>query len=153
MESATTTSPHRASRSTRSTATGVAVTGYQASNNVTVIVRDIAKTGPLIDAAAAAAGDHITVGGVSFFVDDVEAVMGAARADAINNARKRAQEYAAAAGVTVGGVSRSVSCRSAVRSRSSPGCLAFKAMAELADTDRDRDAGPHRFGHGGVRTA
>jgi uncharacterized protein YggE len=83
---------------------GVAVAGYQASNNVTVIVRDISNTGPLIDAAASSAGDHITVGGVSFFVDDVEAVMGAARAEAINNARKRAQEYAAAAGVTVGAV-------------------------------------------------
>ena len=83
---------------------GVAVSAYQASNNVTVIVRDVAKAGPLIDAAASSAGDHITVGGVSFFVDDVEAVMGAARAEAINNARKRAQEYAAAAGVSVGGV-------------------------------------------------
>ncbi|HEX3087231.1 MAG TPA: SIMPL domain-containing protein [Ilumatobacteraceae bacterium] len=83
---------------------GVAVSGYQASNNVTVTVRDISKAGPLIDAAAGSAGDHITVGGVSFFVDDVEAVMGAARAEAINNARKRAEEYASAAGVTVGAV-------------------------------------------------
>jgi uncharacterized protein YggE len=83
---------------------GVAVAGYQASNNVTVTVRDIAQAGPLIDAAAGSAGDHITVGGVSFFVDDVEAVMGAARAAAIDNARKRAEEYASAAGVTVGAV-------------------------------------------------
>ena len=83
---------------------GVAVSAYQASNNVTVVVRDISQTGPLIDAAAGSAGEHITVGGVSFFVDDVEAVMGQARAEAIDNARKRAQEYAAAAGVTVGAV-------------------------------------------------
>jgi uncharacterized protein YggE len=85
---------------------GVAVSAYQASNSVSVIVRDISKTGPLIDVAASSAGDHITVGGVSFFVDDVEAVMGAARAEAISNARKRAQEYAAAAGVTVGAVTQ-----------------------------------------------
>ena len=83
---------------------GVAVSGYQASNNVAVIVRDISQAGPLIDAAAVSAGDHITVGGVSFFVDDVEAVMGQARAVAIDNARKRAEEYAAAAGVDVGAV-------------------------------------------------
>jgi uncharacterized protein len=84
--------------------TGNAITGYQASNNVTVTVRDIAKTGPVIDAAAAAAGENITVGGVSFYVDDSEALIGAARTDAINNARKRAGEYADAAGVSVGGV-------------------------------------------------
>jgi uncharacterized protein YggE len=85
---------------------GVAVSAYQASNNVTVTVRDITKTGLLIDAAAGSASENITVGGVSFFVDDVEAVMGAARAEAINNARKRAEEYAAAAGVTVGAVTQ-----------------------------------------------
>lgn len=80
------------------------ITGYQASNSVTVIVRDINQTGPVIDAAAAAAGDHITIGGVSFYVDDTEALIGAARADAINNAKKRAGEYAGAAGVSVGSV-------------------------------------------------
>jgi uncharacterized protein YggE len=69
-----------------------------------VTVRDITQTGPVIDAAAAAAGDHITIGGVSFYVDDTEALIGAARVDAINNAKKRAGEYAAAAGVSVGGV-------------------------------------------------
>ncbi len=80
------------------------ITGYQASNSVNVTVRDITKTGPVIDAAAAAAGDHITIGGVSFYVGDTEALIGAARKDAINNAMKRATEYASAAGVTVGGV-------------------------------------------------
>jgi uncharacterized protein len=80
------------------------ITGYQASNSATVTVRDITQTGPVIDAAAAAAGDHITIGGVSFYVDDTEALIGAARADAIDNAKKRAGEYAAAAGVSVGSV-------------------------------------------------
>ncbi len=83
---------------------GTIVTGYQAANSLTVTVRDINQTGPVIDAAAAAAGDHITVGGVSFYVDDTEALIGAARADAIANASKRANEYATAAGVTVGAV-------------------------------------------------
>jgi uncharacterized protein len=83
---------------------GVAVSGYHASNDVTVIVRDISKTGQIIDVAAGSAGDHITVGGVSFFTDDVEAVIGLARVEAINNARKRAREYAEAAGVTLGAV-------------------------------------------------
>lgn len=80
------------------------ITGYQAANSLTVTVRDISQTGPVIDAAAAAASDYITVGGVSFYVDNTEALIGAARADAIANASKRANEYANAAGVTVGGV-------------------------------------------------
>jgi uncharacterized protein YggE len=82
------------------------ITGYQAANSLTVTVRDIGQTGPVIDAAAAAAGDYLTVSGVTFYVDDVEALIGAARADAIDNANKRASEYADAAGVTVGGVLR-----------------------------------------------
>ena len=84
--------------------TGSTITGYQASNSVTVTVRDITRTGPVIDAAAAAAGDRLTIGGVSFFVDNREALIGAARADAIDNAKKRATEYAEAAGVSVGEV-------------------------------------------------
>jgi uncharacterized protein YggE len=81
-----------------------AISGYQASNNVTIIVREIGRTGQLIDASADAAGDNLTVGGVSFYVDDTEGLIGAARANAIHNALKRAGEYATAAGVTVGGV-------------------------------------------------
>ena len=83
---------------------GNRVTGYQASNNVTVTVRAIDQTGPVVDAAAAAAGDNITVGGVSFSVADPEAVIGAARAKAIDNAKTRAGQYAGAAGVKVGQV-------------------------------------------------
>ena len=47
--------------------TGVAVTGYRASNIVTVTVRHIAGTGPLIDAAAAgvAVGDVIKISEVT----------------------------------------------------------------------------------------
>jgi uncharacterized protein YggE len=80
------------------------VTSYQASNNVTVTVRAIAKAGPVIDAAAAAAGDDITIGGVSFSVADPEAVIGAARAKAIANAKTRAGQVAEAAGAKVGEV-------------------------------------------------
>jgi uncharacterized protein YggE len=71
---------------------------------MTVTVREIGRTGQMIDAASAAAGDNITIGGVSFYVDDTEGLIGAARADAVLNAHKRADEYAAAAGATVGGV-------------------------------------------------
>ena len=80
------------------------IASYTASNSVTVTVRDIDRAGPVIDAAAAAAGGAITVGGISFYVDDVEAVLGAAREEAVANARARASQYAAAADVEVGDV-------------------------------------------------
>ncbi len=83
---------------------GNSIDGYVASNSVSVRVRDISRTGPVVDAAAAAAGDDISISGVSFSVGDPEQAMAAARADAINNAQKRAGEFAGAAGVKVGAV-------------------------------------------------
>ena len=80
------------------------ITSHQASNTVTVTVRDIDATGPVIDAAAAAAGEDVTIGGVSFYVDDTEKVLGAARAAAVANAKEHARQYADAAGVKVGKV-------------------------------------------------
>jgi uncharacterized protein YggE len=80
------------------------ITGYTASNSVSVTVRDITKTGPVVDAAASAAGDDIAINGISFGLDDPEQVLSAARADAVANAAKRAGEFAAAAGARVGTV-------------------------------------------------
>jgi len=80
------------------------ITGYQASSQVSVTVRNIDKAGPVIDAAAAAAGDHITISGVYFSISDPEKVIGAARAAAIDNAKVRAGQYSAAAGASVGEV-------------------------------------------------
>ena len=80
------------------------VTGYTASNTVSVTVRAIDRTGPVIDAAAAAAGDDISISGVSFGLSDPEQSLAAARADAMANAAKRAGEFAAAADAGVGAV-------------------------------------------------
>lgn len=80
------------------------VSGFTASNSVTVKIRALDKAGAVIDAAAAAAGDNVTISGIWFSVQDQEAVLGTARAAAIENAKKRAGEYATAAGVAVGDV-------------------------------------------------
>jgi uncharacterized protein len=80
------------------------VTGYTASNSVTVTVRDIDRTGPVIDAAAAAAGSDIAVNGISFGLQDPDAAMATARADAIADAAERAGQFAGAAGAGVGTV-------------------------------------------------
>jgi uncharacterized protein YggE len=80
------------------------VTGYQASLSVTVTIRDIAQVGPTIDAAQQAVGEGFTIGGVSFSFAEPESVLGQARVDALANARAKAEQYAAAAGVELGGV-------------------------------------------------
>ncbi|MFZ9627730.1 MAG: SIMPL domain-containing protein [Ilumatobacteraceae bacterium] len=80
------------------------VSSYTASNMVTVTVRDIDKAGAVIDAAAGAASGAISISGISFSVDDTESALDSARTDAIENARARADQYAAAAGVEVGDV-------------------------------------------------
>ena len=80
------------------------ITGYTASNSVSATVRDITTAGPVIDAAAAAAGDDIAINGISFGLDDPEQALATARADAIANAAKRAGEFAAAADAEVGTV-------------------------------------------------
>jgi len=83
---------------------GITVTGYQASLNVNVTVRDIAAVGSTIDAAQAAAGPGFTINGVSFSFSDPESVLQQARIDAVANARTIAQQYADAAGVELGAV-------------------------------------------------
>lgn len=83
---------------------GVTVTGYQASINVNVTVRDITAVGSTIDTAQAAAGPGFTVNGVTFSFADPESVLEAARIEAFENAQTIAGQYAAAAGVTLGSV-------------------------------------------------
>jgi uncharacterized protein len=75
------------------------VTGYQATNSVTVRFRDIAKSGAILDALVAAGSNQIN--GPTLTIDKPEAAMDEARTDAIKSARARAELYAKAAGLTV----------------------------------------------------
>jgi uncharacterized protein len=75
------------------------ITGYQANNTVTAKVRNIDNTGRVIDAAIAAGGN--TVHGVYFSYQDPDAQLDAARRDAIQEARRRAELYANALGMRV----------------------------------------------------
>jgi uncharacterized protein len=70
------------------------ITGYQANNTVTAKVRAIDNTGRVIDAAVGAGGN--TVNGVSFTYADPDRELDAARRDAIQEARRRAELYASA---------------------------------------------------------
>jgi uncharacterized protein YggE len=83
---------------------GITVSGYQASLNVNVTIRDIETVGSTIDAAQEAVGEGFTIGGVQFSFSDPESVLQEARADAVANAQTVAGQYADAAGLTLGAV-------------------------------------------------
>lgn len=80
------------------------VTGYEASNQVTATLRDIAAAGTVIDRAAAAAGDAVLVQQIEFSVADDSAARAQARADAVRRALAHAGQLAEAAGVQLGPV-------------------------------------------------
>ena len=78
---------------------GPELTGYTATNQVSVRFRDIAKSGAIIDALVSAGANQIN--GPMLSIDDPEAAMDEARADAIAKGRQRAELYAAAMGMRV----------------------------------------------------
>jgi hypothetical protein len=76
-----------------------AITGYQATNSVSVRFRAVAKAGPVLDALVAEGANQIE--GPDLAIEQLEAALDEARADAVKRARARAELYARAAGLTV----------------------------------------------------
>ena len=75
------------------------VTGYQATNNVAVRFRDVARSGAILDALVAQGANQID--GPTLTLDQPDAALDEARADAIRRARQRADLYARASGMQV----------------------------------------------------
>lgn len=75
------------------------VVGYQASNQVTVRFRDIAKSGTILDALVKEGANQIN--GPTLTLDKPEAAQDEARVEAIKTARARADLYANAVGMKV----------------------------------------------------
>jgi uncharacterized protein YggE len=73
--------------------------GYQASNQITVKVRDLKNLGKTLDATVKAGGN--TINGISFGIDKPEGLKDAARTDAIQDAARKAELYAKAVGYRV----------------------------------------------------
>ncbi|MFN4011576.1 MAG: SIMPL domain-containing protein [Pannonibacter sp.] len=78
------------------------IDGYQVSNSISIKVRDMAKLGELLDAMVASGSNAIN--GVSFIVSDADKRSDDARKAAVADARRKAELYAAAAGVKLGKV-------------------------------------------------
>jgi len=77
-----------------------AIAGYRASNRVTIRVRDVTKVASVIDTLVGAGANEI--GGINFVVSQASKLLDEARERAVADARRKAEIYARAAGVTLG---------------------------------------------------
>jgi uncharacterized protein YggE len=77
-----------------------AITSYRASNRVTIRVRDVTKVANVIDTLVGAGANEI--GGINFMVSQASKLLDEARDKAVADARRKAEIYARAAGVTLG---------------------------------------------------
>lgn len=78
------------------------LTGYEVNNDISAKIRDIDVVGETIDAVIAAAGDSARINGVSFGMDDVDALRPELRRMAVADAIARAEVLAELAGVELG---------------------------------------------------
>lgn len=76
------------------------LTGYQAENSINLTVKDLARLGEMIDLAVSSGANEIR--GLSFDVTDKTAALNEARQRAVNDARARAELYAAGLGARLG---------------------------------------------------
>jgi uncharacterized protein len=77
-----------------------AITGYRASNRVSIKLRDVTKAASVVDTLVGAGANEI--GGIQFVVSQASKVLDEAREKAVADARRKAEIYANAAGVTLG---------------------------------------------------
>ena len=107
------------------------ITGYQASNQVSVRFRDIKRAGKILDTLVAQGANQIN--GPVFSVEKADAAIDEARVAAIRTARARADLYAQAAGLKVKRI-LSISESQGYAPPPYPVPMAMSARAEKADT-------------------
>jgi hypothetical protein len=78
------------------------VTGYRVTNMVTAKIGDMDNIGAIIDAVAAAGGDYIRVNSIAFSVEDPSEYYEEARAEAMADAKAKAEQLADLAGIKLG---------------------------------------------------
>ena len=96
------------------------IVGYRASNHVTVRLHDVTKIAGTIDMLVGAGATDI--GGVNFSVSNASKLLDDARAQAVADARRKAEIYAKAAGVTLG-------APLSISEEGAPGPVTFRRMA------------------------
>ena len=78
------------------------IEGWEATNNVTVTVRDVTAVGDIVDTVVEAGATNVN--GISFRVEDATEALATARTAAVADAQAKAEQLADAAGVTIIGV-------------------------------------------------
>lgn len=78
--------------------------GYRVSQRASVLVRELRDGGRVVSTAVATGGDDVRVSDLRLKVGDADAVLAKARAAAVAEARTKADQYAAAAGLQLGDV-------------------------------------------------
>lgn len=96
------------------------IVGYRASNHVTVRLHDVTKIAATIDMLVGAGATDI--GGINFSVSNASKLLDDARAQAVADARRKAEIYAKAAGVTLG-------APLSISEEGAPGPVTFRKMA------------------------
>jgi len=76
--------------------------GYDVKNQLSVKIRDLASIGDVIDAVTEAGGDLIRFQGISFTIEDDQALKDQARAAAVEDLMNKADQVAALTGVELG---------------------------------------------------
>src|SRR3989338_678235 len=74
--------------------------GYQVSQSVRIKIRDLGKIGTMLSSVGASGANQVS--GVSFTIDEPEALRQQAREKALDNAREKAEALAKRAGVKLG---------------------------------------------------
>ena len=98
----------------------MAIVSYRASNRVTVRLRDITKVASTIDTLVSAGANEI--GGINFVVSQASKHLDDAREQAVADARRKAEIYAKAAGVTLG-------APLSISEEGAPGPMPFRKMS------------------------
>ncbi|MGB7099200.1 MAG: SIMPL domain-containing protein [Xanthobacteraceae bacterium] len=80
------------------------LSGFSVSNQLSVAIRQIATVGTVLDRLIAAGATDL--GGVEFLHSDLSKALDQAREAAVADARRKAELYARAAGLELGGVAR-----------------------------------------------
>jgi uncharacterized protein len=96
------------------------IVGYRASNRVTIRLRDVTKVATVIDTLVGAGANDI--GGINFMVSQASKLLDEAREKAVADARRKAEIYAKAAGVTLG-------APLSISEGGAPAPIAFRRMA------------------------
>jgi uncharacterized protein YggE len=80
------------------------LTGFEVSESLSAKLRDLGRAGDAIGKAVGAGGNAVRVNGVSLNLEETGALVSEARGAAFADARTKAEQYARAAGRSLGGV-------------------------------------------------